>query len=492
LVAILVLASLGIFLGGSFLYAYSLLILAICLFALLVVRRIRRVKVKIYYDQVSAFNAANEIYKIASREGGRLIATHIRPKDPDGPTLDIAAQHLKKVEKPLEYKRFIFSQDEVLEDKWIRDSLYNFDPEVQRSIYFVKRSMVMPNVIWSVMPRANILLYNKGNRYWCLLGLDQLQTTDEQYRRYNFAVEFRTQEAFDIMYRYFESLVANPHVQNVKSTTQYPLREQDTVIKPEIQSALTDLQILASSNDEVDHVGVFGKIAIYVNGLKSGQEWREHESDIDVMIIVSQGSKSKVKEMIGKKFADNHVGIVWGDDLEYFYFFRDPDKITVDVEVVERGGSFYKDHPLLGCSIFSFYYTIYQKTGSYLHELLEIPYGYDSMDQRMKILLNDRKGLKEFRNRMNGNLSEIDPRRIVSLCVRNLAWAITGVRPIDTYSALAFLSPYWTRYFPTTKKREIEDLLGRDTGEVRKSYRDCRELSETLVNDAIAFCRHHH
>jgi len=489
LIAAFILTALGIALGNSPLYAYSLIIAAFLLLMLVVFKHIRKVYPKVYFDQLSVRHAASRIYETAARNGGRLIATHIVPKVVV-PSEDMALKSLKKVDKPLEYKRFIFIEDKLLEDKWIRETLNSVDADVQRSIYFIERSLVLPNVIWSVIPRGNILLYNKGNKYSCLLGLDQLQMYDEQYKRYNFAIEFHSEEVFNILHRYFESIVANPYVKNIKSVSQYPPEQKAFVIRPEIQSILTDLFALAKSVEEILHVGIFGKMALCLNGLQKVEDWKEHESDIDVMVIVAPGSTNLVKEFLSKTFKEKaQVEIVWGDDLDYFYFFRKVGGITVDIEVHERGTEFYKEHPLLGCSIFAYYWSLFPETGSYLNDLLHIPYGFHSMDDRIKILLEDRKGLRDFEQRMKDDSPEIDPRRIVSLCVKNLAWAISGQRPPNTQIALDFLSSSWMRFFPTVENKRIRELLSRDANEVRKSYKLYRELSEKVVVDAINFCQ---
>lgn len=484
----LFLAGLGVFLGASIVYAYALIAVAFALLVAMAIRKLRTVYPKIFYEQPRVFEAVSRIYETASKGGGRLVATHVRPKLLT-PAKDVAVEYLKKVERPLEYKRFIFVEDKKIEDDWVKGTLLSLDSKVQRSIYFIKRSLVMPNLLWSIMPRANILLYNKGNSYTCFLGLDQLQTEDEHYRYYNFAVELHSEKVFEVLYRYFESLVASPYVTNIKSITQYPPSPDELLIEADTQSILTDLMITGSSCDEILHQGIFGRLALCLNGMERLADRKEHESDIDVMLIAKPGCVGGVKQTISERFKGNRrIQVVWGDDPQYFYFFRNPESVTVDVEVHERGTQFYAEHPLLGCSIFAYYYALFSKSGAFLHDLLPIPYGYHSKNDRMRILLDDRKGLREFQKRLNSDSPEIDPRRIVSLCVKNVAWAISGSRPRNTRLALDFLSEHWMQCFPRTSITDIRELLDANTNDVRNSYRKYRGLSERIVGDAVALC----
>lgn len=489
LVLALILTAVGIILGHILIYGYFLLAIAILLVVLTFAKQMYLLIPKIYYDKNSASNAVSKIYEESSKEGGRLIATHINP----GllrPSEDIAIEHLKKTSKPLEYKRLIFQEDKLLEDGWIRNTLANVDPKVQPSIYFVKHYLLVPNILWSVIPRANILLYNRGNRYVCLLGLDRLQTVDPHYEHWhgNFAIEFHSKEVFDILSRYFDSWTANTYVNNVKSITQYASNLDERIIRPEIQSVLSNLLIFANSTEKVLHVGLFGKSALQLNGLERFGDWEEHESDVDVMVIVQHGSVNGIKEKLKEVFnGKKDVEIVWGDDQNYFYFFRSEGKITVDIEIHEIYTEFYKEHPLLGCSIFAYYHTLFTRS-KYLHELLQIPYGYNSINERLKILLNDRKGINEFKSQMSLNSLEIDPRRIISICVKNVAWALSGVRPANSRIALAFLSHSWQEIFPSVNIKEIYGLLNKNLKDIKRSYKEYRDLSQALVNDLFFFC----
>jgi hypothetical protein len=484
----LLLAAGGILLGHSYAYAYLLLLVALFLATAVGLRRLLTFRIKPYYDRHSAFKAGANIYREAAKNGGRLIATHIRPKALS-PREDLALTYLKRVDKPLEYERFLLLEDKLLEDRWIKDTLTNLDKNVQPCMYFVRRCLVIPNELWFAIPRANILLYHKGNRYVCLLGLDHLQTDDERYKKTDLAVEFHSKQTFDILHRYFRSVVCRPFIADARTVEQYVPIQEKLVIRPEIQSILVDLSMLANSNDAVLHLGVFGRIGLLLNGLQNLKGTEEHDLDIDIMVIVDRHRSHRVKEKIQETFSGNEkVEIVWGDNDEYFYHFRSKGKLTIDVEIHERGTDFYKDHPLLGCSIFAYYYTLFIRDASFLHQLLHVPYGCHCMSDRIEKLLDDRKGLREFRERLSGDSLQIDPRRILSMAIRNVSWAISGARPLSTDLALEFLSPLWKEIFPSTTPKEIRDALMCNADETKASYKQYRDLCGRVIEEAVAYC----
>jgi hypothetical protein len=485
----LILAAGGILLGHSYAYAYLLLLVALFLVVAVLVRRMPIFLLKMHYDGHSAFKARANIYREAAKNGGRLIATYVRPKALSSHE-DIEMGYFRRVDKPLEYERFLFLEDKLTEDKWIRDALERIDKNFQPCMYFVRHSLVIPNELWFSLPRANILLYNKGNRYVCLFGLDQLQAANEQYRKTDLAIELHSKKAFDTLHRYFRSVVCSPSVGDARTVEHYVPIQNRLVIKPEIQSLLVDLSMLANSNDAILHLGIFGRIGLLLNGLQGLKGVEKHELDVDIMVIVDRHHTNRAKDSIQQTFGDNQtVEIVWGDDDEYFYHFRSKDKLTVDIEIHERDTDFYKDHTLLGCSIFAHYYTLFIREASFLHELLYVPYGCHCQSDRIQILLDGRKGLKEFRERLSGNSLDIDPRRILSMAIRNVSWAISGARPLNTDLALEFLSPLWKEIFPSTTPKEIRDVLMCNADETRAPYKQYRELCGRVIEEAIAYCQ---
>lgn len=483
----LVFAALVVIFGQSYTFAYFLIVIAILLVLIIAMKEIHLRFPKVYFKRGEASKSASRIYEEASENGGRLIATHIRPIKLS-PGEDIAVEKLKKVKELLEYERFIVIEDKTLEEEWIKNTLKELDRQIETSIYSIKPSLV-PSVFWSAIPRANILMYNSGTKYICLLGLDRLQTSDPRYENVNFAIEFRNKKAFDTLRRYFESITANKHVKRIKTVSDYTDRLEEKIIESKIQSILCKFINLGEESREIFHIGIFGKNAISLNGFQSFVNLEELESDIDIMIIVEQRKIEDIKKKISEivESSDN-LEIVWGDDLQYFYYFRTEGKITLDIEIHEKGAEFYEKHPLLGCSIFAYYHMSYMKNGSgYLYDLLRLPYGFYSSSKRFRILLEDRKGLNEFKTKLEEDSIEIDPRRVISICLRNLSWAISGVRPLNSNIALTFLSGVWGEIFKSVKMDEIRNVLIKSQGEVRKEYVTYRDLCKKMISDAIEY-----
>lgn len=201
------------------------------------------------------------------------------------------------------------------------------------------------------------------------------------------------------------------------------------------------------------------------------------------MIIINRGKKDEMKTKLSRLFESPEIEIVWGDDPNYFYQFRSESKITIDFEIQEKDTDFYQQHPLLGCSIFAQYNTIYSN-GQYLEDLLKLPYAF-AVKKRFEILLNDRKGLNEFNQRLN--TKEVDPRRIISLCIKNIAWAITGSRPLNTDVAINFLSNRWNDILPSVTPQEIKYTLLKSQSDIREDYIKYQNCALKMISDLLQF-----
>ncbi|MCK4334731.1 hypothetical protein KAX06_08135 [candidate division WOR-3 bacterium] len=491
LIAALLLAACGVIFGNRVWYAYFLTIISLMLILFIIINKFRVFSIKIHTNEDAAKKALSRIYDEAAKQGGELISTQINPKR-SIPAQDMAIRYLTEVERPLEYKRFIFMEDLRLEDTWIRQIFNDLHEDVHISLYFIKRSLSVMTLLWFVIPRANLLLYKRGNHYICLLGLDRLRDEGPKHKTDHFVIEFHNKIVFLLLKRYFLQIASSPYVQTVESLPSYKESRKELVLKSEIFSVLSKLFTLSDLTDIFLHVGIFGKTALILNGLQRFEEWEEHESDIDVMIIVKHGTKTRAKEYLRNLFADNNnyaIDIVWGDDENYFYYFRNKDKITIDLEIHEQGDRYYLDHPLLGCSIFAYYYTLFTQHGLSLRDLILIPYGYSKRLQRLLLLLKDRKGLIDFEEKMREIPYQIDPRRVVAMCVKNLAWALSGKRPPTIDVALEFLKEFWSDISSSIRIKEIRKLLNRSIADMGSSYKRDRELAYTLIEDATRFCK---
>jgi hypothetical protein len=491
----LVVSALGIIYSQSMYYACILIIISMIFIAYIVIRNHKAFFMSYYYiyfphiisDRDDAFNAFIDIYKEAGTLGGLLIATQIGPKVLI-PSKDEAIELLKNVNNNLEYRRFIFMDNKLLESQWIKNSLNCANEKVQMTVYYIKTSLNLPNSIWSIIPRANLLLYKRDNYSICMLGLDKLQTHDKHYENTNFGIILPGKVVFNVLNKYFESITANPFVGVASSITQYLPSQEDLGINPSIQSVINDLSVIANYSDLIYHIGIFGKTALQLKGVIKLEDWEEHESDIDIMIIVKRGFIEDIKNRINKIFISNkEIDIVWGDDDNYFYHFRNTDKLTLDIEIRETKDNYYNNYQLLGCSIFSCYYTLFIRNGYYLYNLLEIPFGFKTSKERFLKLLNDRKGLIDFQKRLKVESTIIDPRRIISLCLKNISWAISGNRPNTTNISISFLTPIWNDIFPDNNIDTITNMLKSDRSEIKHNYIKYINIAKSIVIDCINY-----
>jgi len=477
----------GIILGQSSAWAYLLIIISVVLLVVQFRRHLLSRLPKIYTTQESATKAVSQIYDLASEEGGQLIATHIRPRKLS-PREDIAVEKLKKVKGHVEYKRFLLIEDKQSEEEWLKNTLQQLDPKIETTVYTVKSFALTPALYWAVIPRANILLYNKEKTYICMLGLDRLQTTERKYMMVNFAIEFRNANIFHTLSGYFQSITASRYVRPIQSLREYELAADRKHLKLEAQSVINTLVNLGEESPPILHIGLFGKLAPYLNGIQKIDYWEDPEADIDIMIIVERGKVEEVRKRLQETFSSEKIQIVWGDDIGYFYHFRQQGKITIDIEIHEKGTDFYERHALLGCSIFAHYKLIYMlNERGYIQELLKLHDGFTSQRERFDTLVIDRKGLLEFKERLRKDSAEVDPRRTTSICIKNLAWAISGRRPLNTDVGMRLISEQWREIFPSVTVSEVREFMLKSQEECRKKYVQNKNFSEMLVDDALKY-----
>ncbi len=490
-IGLIILAS-GIFFGRSVYWAYFLVVVAAVVLWIVFARDWLSHIPKVHVTRDSASAAAEHIYELAAENGGEIIATHIQPGELSA-SEDYAVHRLRRVKRHLRFRRFLLVADKRLEEQWLENTCEELkkEKEVDATVYVVRRPIFVGGALWAVLPRANLLLYKSENEYRCILGLDRLVAIDSEDEGpvLNFAIEFRSRNVFEILSRYFESLIASGNIQAVKDFGQYKKAPRSDFLKPQLQGILNGLITLGENTPQILHVGVFGGMADHLSGLQSMFDYQEHEADLDLMVVTEREERDVVKEKLLQLFHLDNVELVWGDDPHYFYHFRPQGKITVDVEVHERGADFYEKHPLLGCSIFAHYYMVYQVGERHIASILKLPRALSSSRERYKVLIEDRKGLVEFEERLGNNTSRIDPRRAISICLRNVMWANSGVRLAGTSMALDSLAEQWERIFPGTDLSRVREVLQMDQKVIRDNYKESRRVAESLVANALEFGR---
>ena len=261
-------------------------------------------------------------------------------------------------------------------------------------------------------------------------------------------------------------------------------------MSPKSQSILLDVVTLTRRCPSLLHAGLFGNRALAFAGIIQDRRAEKHEADIDVLLIAETGQKEEAKEMVCKILGGrNDVKLVWGDNLDYFYEFRDTGKVTIDIELFERGSEFYSEHPLLGHSILLRHYSLYRKGREEpLLSLLPAPPPYAHRASRMDVCLKDRKGLLDFEQNLSTQPDTVDPRRVIVHCLQNIAWAISGSRPLNAFEALRVISAD-ARWKLLTQEKRYADTLQLTLRAIRSQYREHRRTAEELVSSAIDLAR---
>jgi len=210
-------------------------------------------------------------------------------------------------------------------------------------------------------------------------------------------------------------------------------------------------------------------------------------------LFVVENEKEAFKETLLDTIHETNssVEVVLGDDDSYFYHFRPPGKLIIDVEVFERDETFYSRYRLLGYSVFCNYVGLFTATGYSLDELIAVPQEPLSRPGRLGLLLDDRKGLREFVTRVKGSVTaDIDPRRILTITVQNLAWGISGFRTPTVELALAFLRG--SGAIAPEVERDVNEILDLDERRVQAEYASIKhrtlaalEAMQTCAEDLL-------
>jgi len=442
---------------------------------------------RIFYKETDVIDAFESIYFEAAEKGGRLYSTNVRTfcETQNDKVIEI----VRTAKEKLDIKRFIFIDSKKVEDQWIKNNLEQLssNTNVELLIYSLPvNDSIIPRYVWKIIPRANILLYNNGNRFSTLIGFGQLEDKDNKYK-INFAIKSNSSKVFNTLHKYFKSIVDDtPGMQNFATVKKYrDFCKEESFLSPKVQSLILDFQKIGEDNPEVRHIGIFGKYATTLRGIKRVNYKLEHESDIDVIVIVDTNYKQYIIEKIQEYFkANNLIKFVWGYDESYFYHFREEGKTTIDIEIFEFSSEFYKDNQLLGVSIFANYYPIFIKdTKSFLVDIIKLPSDPMTELKRAELVLDDRKGITSFEESLKNDNEEIDIRRVISQLVKNVAWALSGTRPIDTDSALDIIGNEIENIF-RHKNNEISSTLDFEEKKVRNKYEKLRKLSVELVNNS--------
>jgi hypothetical protein len=293
---------------------------------------------------------------------------------------------------------------------------------------------------------------------------------------------------FEILHRYFHELTVNKRwIDCDKSLAEYVRNHADDLSLAPLQSTLLSLSGVcdADLNANILNYGLFGRRALEYAGVVPIQTTQGNEADVDVVLVVKPGKTDEVKQCVCTSLRDlPNLTVVWGDDDEYFYFYREMGKMTIDIEVLEKGTNFYVRHPLLGHSIFAFYFTLHkQDPDAAICNLIQLPKPYPSRKERMRVLLTDRKGVGEFAAKLCQPCDRVDPRRVVGQMLKNIAWVVSGLRHYDPLQTLESIHSDSEVAPLRASADKAAEILTKSTEEMKKTHSLGISLARQLVTD---------
>jgi predicted nucleotidyltransferase len=487
----ILLAASGVFWGQASWYGYILVIIGFLLFGYVIIQTFLSYLPRLFITKGQTKAAAEKIYAEAAEKGGIISCTHIFPKgnDPD------IAEKLANVnpQKHVDFNRIMIMGNQHEDYKNIVRVFNTLSDSVSITLNVLSQCPLhAPRLVRVLIPRINLLLYKRENIYTVLIGLDSLDVLGPEGKRVNFGLLFRSKRIYQILEKYFDLLLSYGHIVHVKSIQEYQSITRNYSLSLGTKFMLDEIGNISEVNPEILHVGVFGSVARCLLGLTHRASPREHEADVDLLIVISdQGEdvKGNVISLLNQRFPQDEFNLIVGPDEKFFYEWRASNKINVDIEIVEKGSPFYEHNQLLGRSIFAHYYPLYSFGEDLLCEYLQIPLKVLLLNERRRILLNDRKGLVDFSRRLETSSEDIDPRRVVSLIVRNITWAESGQHPCDSHYALVFLSSFWDDIFRNISFDHVKTILDSSDAVARNKRVDYLDIAKTMVSDGINFLR---
>ncbi|ACL04707.1 hypothetical protein Dalk_3017 [Desulfatibacillum aliphaticivorans] len=399
---------------------------------------------KIHFKGQDSFKYAQETYILARDGGGQLIASHIfqlRVKAEE----DFAYNTLitKENGKKLIYKRVLIFSNKKEEHEWVKQMFELKTLGIDVRLYLWKKiDLIFNKSLIGILPRFNFLLYKSpnGKIVRVLIGFEKVRSRSNFFtKRLNVAFSFSNNYVYSALFNYFDNIAVHPDVYEVDS---YEVYKENINLFPYSESEqfiIKELTDFAYTNNDVVHLGAFGKTASLLKNMTRFNNRANHVSDIDLLFIVRE-NKNRIKKDIIDLLINENIEIIWGDDESYFYNIRPDNKILVDIEIFELNSNFYKAHSLLGYSIFSNYLNIFTENSKTVDDCIFIPKNPISKKERSKRFLDNRKSITEFINVLsNTNEKQVDLRRSLSINIKNLCWVLTGYRSHDVEIDLSFL-----------------------------------------------------
>ncbi len=436
------LAGLSIIFAESIPFASILIVIAVIMFVVTTGWIMWESIPWIYNDEDGAKKKAEQIYDLASKNGGVIHATHIFPVDRN-PDSDFAIKELSNISNnELTFHRILLLDSIKDENLWLSLLFKRLSDNITIHFYTLSSyPLLLPRIAKALLPRLNLLLYHspKNKKYEVLVGLDRLHL---QNVNVNFALHSRSMRIYRTLLKYFEQITDSGHFKPHTSLKEYKANQPVNSQIQRGQAIISRVVDWAETTPGIIFVGLFGSIAKSAIGLDKKIKSGSTDADVDLIIIYDDHKIRNIKD-IQERLSDSlrvlDTKITWGPGTQVFYPYRDKSKIEIDIECFPVGSSFYLDNKLLGFSIFRYFMPLYTVDQQPVVEYLNIPTKPISKQYRWQLLIDDRQGLKFFQKRIKNNPKNTDPSRLSSHILRNLVWALTGYWPTNTMEAINFL-----------------------------------------------------
>jgi hypothetical protein len=403
-----------------------------------------RPSIRVFSSNADTLNYVKDQIGEVCEKGGTVFSTYVLD-DPHGAT-DIVSAGLREAKRPIDYHRLILIDNPDSELEWLSDFLsLNECINLRVSAHLVSnQGRLVSRFIKRTIPFINVFLVKTDSpisRSLFLLSLPQ-RTVGGDVDPYKFALAIKNDALVSRASSYFDHLLASAGslIKEIRSIEQYQSLRTVPLSSPKTMSIVEITKECAEMLPEIAHVGVFGTVAHELAGTYVDRFSREYENDLDLVVIVrEEADKEGVKLALSKAISQNHadVHVEWSNESPEFYWIRE--QYQVDIQIHTQHDSYYLDHPLLGCAVFAAYYVLYTDDGKPVNERIGVPDPLIERPARALLYLDDAKfGVRRFVRECASEDSRIDPRRVISINIRNFAWALTGARPRSCDQAFTF------------------------------------------------------
>jgi hypothetical protein len=442
------------------------------------------------FNTNEAIDKTIETYARAVKDGGKIFATHIFSRvneaisyHEDGSINeinDIALNVIdeKKGTNKLKFERVLLFTNQDLEKKWIEDTfkILREHSNINPCFYIPAQYPINPDDWFSgFSTKADLLLYSNSETHLSIFGFDSLiSNLDNTFTSFSYS-----SKVYNRLLDYFNELTnQNLYFRPIKSLDDYYNARTLSHLSDGFHQIIDYLIEFSKKHaNKICYLGLFGSIAKLALKHITKEQLNENDADIDFLVVaINKSSKEFIENELKSTLSKIGCTTTFGphpcnDD---FYPKRNEDQINIDIEIVLKGDNFYQKNKLLGYSIGRYLYRLFSwenKEAGFFVRFPNIPLNTHSS---YKELLNSRKGLLDFQKIIT-NKTDYDPKRIISLVLRNIAWADSGHYPESTQIAIDYLKKYEIT-LKSFKYDYYEDFC----------YNPDFDKTEIIVKDAIS------